>query len=478
MIDQNVAFVDSSIEETVLAYLLKDQPSLEEGFETISATLFEEKKHQALWGAASSYYTQFQGLLDDKGLEAMLDDAKATAEKKTTYHALFLSLKSRNISKSQFSLAVKQLKALQQKRKLFDVAKHIAQQLKEPTLDLTKLSGEVTTQVLDLGDIQSSAFREASLKVTLADRVAEYKDREIHPEKYTGIPFGIKRLDELTSGIFPEEFALFFGRGGAGKSRTLASIAYNMFNSGRSVMYVTIEMPMAQVGRLFDSRHFLVSSSGLRHGKLSDGDKKKYFGTNQLIAAAGDFYVVDAPQGCSVTSLLPIIRKYKARRKLDAVVIDYLNLMHPATKGIEGNESLRVGTIGKELKGLARLEQIAVLSASQATRATAEVDNIDDIGTEHVSWSDLISYQCDLMVFLKKGDASSTLTKLVEAVVVKYRDGSNVKISLGADWDKSFVGDLEEYLKMTGAVVQVGATVQVSAPNQQPVATVPGGATK
>lgn len=479
MIDANATFADTSVEETVLAFALKSVENWEDSAEQLDATAFEDRRNKALWEAAINYHSQFQGVIDEKGLEAMLDDAKVTAEKKTTYHALFATLKGRNISKSQFGLATKQLKSLQQKRKLFDLAKFIAQQLKESNPDLIKVSEAVTSQVLHLNTSQQSVFREISLISTLQERVAEYKDREAHPEKYVGIPFGIKKLDELTSGIFPEEFGLIFGRSGAGKSRTLSSIAYNMFCAGNSVMYVTIEMPQAQVGRLFDSRHFLISSGGLRHGKLSEHDKKKYFAnTASLEKANGDFYVVDAPQGCSVASLMPVIRKYKARRKLDVVVLDYLNLMQASTRGSEGNESLRIGSIGKELKGLARLERVAVLSASQATRSTAEVENIDDVGTEHVSWSDLISYQCDLMVFLKKGDSASSLTKVVDAMVVKYRDGSNQKLSLGADWDKTFVGDLDEYLRLTGAVATSGATVPVSptvhAPQQHAV-SVPGG---
>ena len=477
--DTQTTFSDSSFEETALAFILKDPTTYQDQQNKLESTLFEDRKLKALWDSSLSYYERYQGLIDDRGLEVLLDEAKVAADKKAEYQLLFAKIKSRSVSQSQFTLAVEQLKQLKQKRHLFDLATEIASALKSSTTDVDKLSTDVISKVFGLKS-SATPFREISLTDSLATRQAEYADREKNPQKYLGIPFGIKKLDELTAGIFPEEFGIFFGRSGTGKSRTLASIAYNMFSRGNNVMYVTIEMPMSQVGRLFDSRHFLISSSGLRHGRLTDPDKKKYFtGNLQGGSGQGDFYVVDAPQGCTFSDLLPVIRKYKARKPLHAVVIDYMNLMTPATRNVQGNESLLIGTIGKELKGLARLEQIAVLTATTATRATAEIDNVDDVGTEHVGWSDLLVYQADLLVFLKKSDATQALAKQVDAVVVKYRDGSNQRLTLGADWDRSFVGDMDTYLKLVGAMVPnqpspQPVVVSEKKEEKQQVATVPG----
>jgi hypothetical protein len=50
----------------------------------------------------------------------------------------------------------------------------------------------------------------------------------------------------------------------------------------------------------------------------------------------------------------------------------------------------------------------------------------------------------------------SALAKQMDAVVVKYRDGSNQKLTLGADFDKCFVGDMDTYLRLTGAFADGG----------------------
>ena len=453
MIDEKEVFADPTMEETAVVFLLSDIKNVQDNRISFDTSLLESRRYRALWEAACSYYDKYQGILDNKGLEVMLDEAQVSTDKKADYLLLFSGIKSKKAERSQFLLAVDQLKVLAKKRRLYDLASHVASELKSGRADVDKLTQDVVVKVLGLDAQHGTVFRERSMPETFDERLNEYLDREKFPGKYIGIPFGIKKLDELTSGIFPEEFALFFGGPASGKSRSLASIAYNMFESGHHVMYVTIEMPMAQVGRLFDSRDHMVSATGLRKGRLSEAEKKKYM-SPKARKNKGDFYVVDAPQGCSAMSLISVIRRYKMRFPLDVVVLDYLNLMQPSDKSFDRNEALRIGNIGRELKSLARLERVAVLSAAQSVRDAVDLDDVSEVGSQHVGWSYTLPYQCDLMIYLQKPDPAAALAKTMDAMVVKFRDGSNYKISLGFDWDKTFVGDRETFLRLSGAFVE------------------------
>jgi replicative DNA helicase len=454
-------FYDNESELVVLSYAMRDLAALQETIDAVDPILIENFNHKSLWIAMSTYYQRYQGIIDEQGLERLMDESGATAEKKTNYHVLLSEIKVRETVKPQFLMSVDHLRLLRKKRELYDVANKITAALRTPNPDVDRLTADVATNVLNMSMKTGHIFHEQSMKTTLPARIAEYVDRETNPDKYRGVPFGIKVIDDLTSGMFPEELALVFGRSGVGKSRTLASVAYNVFARGMNVMYVTIEMPMAQVGRLFDSRHFLVSSSGLRHGKLEPADRTKYIkGDAAMASKEGDFYVVDAPAGCSALTLLPMIRKYKSGRKLDLIIIDYMNLMTPVAK-TDGNEILRLGAIARELKQLARAEHVPVFTASAASRATTKVKDVSDVGTEHLSWSDQIAYQCDLIIYLRKGAETQEIDKQLEGMIVKYRDGSNFSITLGADWDKTYVGGWEEYLKMVGRISPLAATGMV-----------------
>ena len=91
------------------------------------------------------------------------------------------------------------------------------------------------------------------------------------------------------------------------------------------------------------------------------------------------------------------------------------------------------------------------LTATQATRGVSKIEDIEKIGTEHVGWSNLLSFQCDLMIFLMKQNGIRMAENKMDALVVKHRDGSNTKLELGVDFDHSWVGDFAELLKSKGA---------------------------
>jgi len=462
------AYSDGESELLVLSYAMRDLQTLQEVIDIVDTDYFANFNHRALWVALKDYFSRYNGMMDEVGLERLMDESGADAAKKTNYHALLYMLKSRETVKPQFLISLDHLRLLRKKRELFDVANKISAALRTPNPDVDKLTVDTANQVLNMSvRTGTTVFYEQSLKATLPDRINEYIDRESHPEKFVGIPFGIKELDELTSGMFPEELVLIFGRSGVGKSRTLASVGYNVFARGFNVMYVTIEMPMTQVGRLFDSRHFLVSSHGLRHGKLEKEDRMKYVaGDAGITGRDGDFYVVDAPAGCSTLTLLPLIRRYKSQKKLDLIIVDYMNLMVPVEK-TNGNEILKLGAISKELKQLARSEKVAIFTATAASRATTQVKEVSNIGTEHLSWSDNIAYNCDVILFIRKKEEADVENKNdveswdiarkrainLDCMVVKYRDGGNRPLKIGANWDNTFVGDLEEYLEMTGRIL-------------------------
>ena len=229
---------------------------------------------------------------------------------------------------------------------------------------------------------------------------------------------------------------------------TLAyNIAYNAAKLGHKSLYVTIEMDKMQVGRRLDSRHLQISAKGLRNSSLSASEEKKFKDVGNHLGSAdlpGDIFIVDLPNGCSTAQLIPILRRYKLKHKIDAVFIDYLNLMEPSRWTYSKVE--RVGDIANELKQMARLENIPVFTPAQATREVVKVKE-DEIGTEHLSWSDAIGFAADVVLFIRKSSQINALAAEADISVIKCREGANDKAVVGIDPDHSFVGDIESLLK-------------------------------
>lgn len=447
-------FDDAEAERTVLSYILSSTTAYEADGLNLK-DVFTVPRNKTMYDVVGDHYAKTAELPDPKALEDYLTTKGFKEEQRAEYLLVYQQFKSLPATKGQFTHNRDQLKKLYKKRTLFYLTEDLKKALAEDR-DPDDIRQKIDTFMS--GDVlPTTSIRIHNPVTQIQLRRDEYVDREKFPDKYRGIPTGFKRVDEITGGTFPEELSLIFARSGDGKTRTLFSIAYNGFVHGYNYLYVTIEMPGKQVDRMFDSRAFRISSTGLRQGKLSAEDKKKFFAperASELVATKGDFTIVDVPEQCSVATLAPIIRQYKAMRPLHGIIFDYANLMAPTT-GTTGDLTKDLLVISRELKLLARKERVCVWSAVQATRSAAAL-KVEEVGSEHIGYSDATAWNADMLLFLRKDPVANQLQKTIDMKIVKFRDGAGETIKLGTDFDRNFVGDMDTYLQEMGLIV-VGA---------------------
>lgn len=438
-------YYDLDQERAALAFALSSVESFAEASKALRSDLFEDTRHQRIWEAAKFYYQQYGGALDKGGLQALLTQNEAPHDKQVVYLSVLDEVRALQVTRDQFKVAAGVLEDMRFKRGLFDMINEAAGHLQRGSVDRTKVCNGIITSLLALQTSGSVVNRSMSFKEDLAKRQAEYKDRKENPEKYRGVPYGVAKIDELTGGMYKGELVIIFGRPGAGKSSIMHNVFYNLARTGRKGLLFTIEMPNTQLARRLDSRHLQISARGLRNASLNREEEAKYMCMQETLdLLPGDVFLEDLPQGCSVAQALPIIRRYKLKHDIALVGFDYLNLMEPSRWSNSKVE--RTGDVSKELKQLARLEDVPVITPARATRGATEKKG-DDIGTEDMSWSDSLGYDADQIIFLRKDKQINAVTDEVEAMLVKFRDGSNERAMLGVNWDKSFMGDMEELLK-------------------------------
>lgn len=437
-------FFDLESEKTALAYALATADNFSETQGELRKDHLEDPRHQKIWEAAKFYYQHYGGLLDRNGFDALLRQNEVPQDKQTIYLTLFDDIKGKIITKDQYRVSIDVLDDLRFKRGLYDLVSSATGYLQRGTIDKQEVCNSMVASLLSIQQGKDMTVREMSYKEDVAQRVAEYQDRKAHPEKYMGVLYGFKKLDDLTGGMRPGELTIIFGRNASGKSTMAYNIAYNVAKRGKNVLLFTIEMPKEQLGRRMDSRHLQISARGLRNAALSAPEEKSFIELGKHgVNLAGDVQIVDMPQGCSYTQILPIIRRYKAKKPIDLIVIDYLNLMVPSRWS--NSQVERTNMISLELKQLARLEHIPVLTPTRANRESTKV-NAEDVGSEHVGWSDAIGYDADTMLYLEKGQTINSLEATTNLYVIKFRDGAQEKITLGTDLDRSFIGDLDDVL--------------------------------
>lgn len=413
----------------------------------VNESLFEDVRARNLYRAVAHYFLSYKGILDTASLSRMIEMAAVPEGKRASQLAFLEQVLSRPpVAADKALLSMELLRDLFIKRSIYDKILEKAKQALAEGKSGRDTLGLLASEIYNIVPDTHLGVKESRLVDAMDSMTATYLDRKNNPSKFKGVPFGMSVLDKRTSGMFKGELSLFFGRTGAGKSRVMVNVAANAAECGYRVMYVTIEMPLDQITRLVAARNLMISYEGLRKGNLR-AEEEQYLvehGKATMSKLAGDLYIVDVPQGCTVAAVSAGIRKYKQiHGQVDLVVVDYLNLMHLPSAGRMGRPEI-LGDLAQQLKELARSEDVPVLTAAQANRKTIEKEDLTEVGTGHISWSDIVPSHCDLIVYFEQPKGTGGLDACLDAVIVKHREGSSEVAKLGVDWDHNFIGDLDK----------------------------------
>ena len=281
------------------------------------------------------------------------------------------------------------------------------------------------------------------------ERFENYKKTARGVDDNTLVKFGIKPLDDQLGGMKKSFVSLMYSKTGGGKTRTALSIAYNNASLyKKNVVYFTLEMAFDVVANCFDSRLAWIDSNEVLFGKLGKKDLNKF--KRALVQQVKDklgIWLVDISDNTTTADIVNELSVYRSATGLepDLVVVDYANLVEPLTS--YGNRSEKYDYLFKEFKGIARSEDVALLTATQEKREKSEEDiknkkdSKDTEGVHNIGLSNYIAPHCELVIRLKQ-DKFDLMQNILWASIDKYRFGAlKDMIKLVAIWDKSYVGD-------------------------------------
>jgi archaellum biogenesis ATPase FlaH len=202
------------------------------------------------------------------------------------------------------------------------------------------------------------------------DRLMAIKDK--NGQISTGWP----TLDKKLFGGFNRgELNIFAGGSGSGKSLFLANMGVNWCLQGLNVMYLTFELSENLVSMRLDS---MVSDIPSRDVFKSIDDvelKVKMIGKK-----SGAFQVKYMPTGKTANDVRAYLKEYeiKTGKKIDVLLIDYLDLMHPIGQKISAeNLFVKDKYVSEELRNLAMELNTIFVTASQLNRAAVEEIEFD-----------------------------------------------------------------------------------------------------
>lgn len=203
-------------------------------------------------------------------------------------------------------------------------------------------------------------------------------------------PFGIDELDRVTHGGGQSgEFVMFIGDAKSGKSICLIHCGINAARRGQGVLHFQLEGTKKQVLDRYDSAWSGSTYYDVKDANMTD---QKYKDHKIIVSKLGQSDIwIDCPEKFLARTVVDIRRKIievKKTRRLNVVIVDYLDLANPDNdKYSSSDERHRQQKTSRMLKDLAVEQDVLIITATQASSISKELlDDPDFVITrEHLS---------------------------------------------------------------------------------------------
>ena len=278
----------------------------------------------------------------------------------------------------------------------------------------------------------SSDFVEIkSLLVQTFDEIAKLADQR---DTIAGVPTGFKDVDALFHGWRGGDLIILAARPGVGKTSFALNIATNAAKLGVTVAFLSLEMGASQLVQRILCSEARVNLGKLRAGQVSEAD------WSAIADAANDLsqcdLLIDDTPALSILELRAKARRELRGKEKGLIIVDYLQLMQPATHRRDGNRAVEVGEISRGLKVLAKEMDMPVLALSQLSRS------VEMRGGKRPQLSDLresgsIEQDADIVMFIDRSmneteaaDDDRPDAGKAQLIVAKHRNGATRDIDL------------------------------------------------
>ena len=279
--------------------------------------------------------------------------------------------------KSSFKELVKSFNEIDKTLDKEELYENTEQFLKEKAVYHTMLSvaedvssGKVdTSDVLDKFEKSCNINLVTDLGLDLYTNINTLIDDINSVERH--IPSKWEWLDDCLGGGFLEagkSLYVFAGETNIGKSIFLGNVAHNIAKEGKNVLLITLEMSELLYARRICSN-------------VTKVPMKEMIGNTPAIKQAikdekGKIFIKEFPPATiTVNQLKGFIKKFQEQGiKLDAIVLDYLNLMHST---IGNNSYERIKHVTEQVRAMSYLFECPIISATQLNRAGFDQDNPD-----------------------------------------------------------------------------------------------------
>jgi len=335
-------------------------------------------------------------------------------------------------------------------RELIRVSSDIQERAFDEGTDVDDLLDYSERELLNIaeGHIKKETIKLNNLLKTALEQIEEAGKRE---DSLSGVPSGYTKLDRLTSGWQKSDLVIVAARPSMGKTAFVLSMARNMaIEHSRPVAFFSLEMSSIQLVNRLIIGETQLSSDKIRTGRLENYEWEQLeYKIKDLESAP--IYVDDTP-AISIFEFRAKCRRLKQKYDIQAVVIDYLQLMTGSKDS--GSREQEVSNISRSLKSIAKELDIPIIALSQLNRSVEMRSGNKRPQLSDLRESGAIEQDADLVIFIHRpeyygldaDEEGNSLKGIAEIIVAKHRNGPVGDIHLKFIREYAKFVDLDDHL--------------------------------
>lgn len=243
-----------------------------------------------------------------------------------------------------------------------------------------------------------------------------------------GVSTGFPAIDKIIYGWNKTDLTYIAARPGMGKTAFALSSAIKMGQAGIPIAFFSLEMSKKQILSRAVSQITGIEYGYINHGPMDESRLKTYHECMGRVEAL-PIYIDDTP-ALSVFELRAKCKRLKERHGIQAIFVDYVQLMTVGMGVKMMNREQEISTISRNLKRIAKELDLPVIALAQVSRG------VEDGKSKRPTLRDLresgsLEQDADIVAMLYRDeyygidtDASGNSTKgSGEFIVAKNRNG-------------------------------------------------------
>jgi replicative DNA helicase len=431
-------------EQSVIGALLIDKEAITKVADLLASKDFYQPAHEKIYAVILDLYEKSKPI-DILTVESKLKESEQLKEVGGSGYLAELANRVPSSSHvEEYAKIVKEKKIL---RDLIRASAEITEGVFESGREIDELLDEVEQKIFR---VSQTSVQKAFIHLKDELRVAYERIEKLHRGESVlrGVTSGFQELDHLLSGFQRSDLIIIGARPSLGKTSLALDIARNAALRGSAAVGIfSLEMSREQVVDRLISADSQVPLWKIRTGRITDDSEFEAIQHSLGRLSAPNIFIDDTPSP-NIMQMRSMARRLQSDRKLDLLIVDYLQLITPRTKS--DNMVHQVTEISRGLKSLARELNIPIIALSQLSRGIEQRDHrIPRLSDLRESGS--IEQDADVVIFIYRKDKDKELEEVpteeqnvAQIIIAKHRNGPLGTIQLKFDQEHTSFRPIEK----------------------------------